>query len=51
MKISIKDKSEVEIYMDGVYKGIEIANNILKDHNLKISVPSKSKILKMYFNK
>jgi len=41
---------EIEAWVDGIYKGIEIANNLLEEqgYNLRIKVPTKEKIMKMF---
>jgi hypothetical protein len=50
-------KRELEIWTDGLYKGIEIANQKLKEHpdefgtKLRLVVPSKKKIKQMITGK
>jgi hypothetical protein len=48
---------ELNAFIDGVYSGIKIANQKLKEHpdqfgtNLKIKVPSRSRMIKMLRHK
>lgn len=50
---SLMTPRELNAFIDGIYSGIKIANQKLKEHpdqfgtNLRIKVPSRSKMLKM----